>query len=101
MAGAPVGNQNAARAKVWHAAIMRALDKRGGGDRIKALDELAGKLLDAVATGDLAALKEFGDRMDGKPAQAMIHQGDEDGGPVRVEKIERVIRRADAANRNG
>lgn len=101
MAGAPVGNQNAAKAKVWHAAIMRALDKRGGGDRIKALDELAGKLLDAVATGDLAALKEFGDRMDGKPAQAMIHQGDEEGGPVRIEKIERVIRRANAADRNG
>jgi hypothetical protein len=99
--GAPVGNQNAARAKVWHAAIMRALEKRGGGDRIKALDELAGKLLDLVATGDLAALKEFGDRMDGKPAQALIHQGDEEGGPVRVEKIERVIRRADVANRNG
>jgi hypothetical protein len=99
--GAPVGNQNAARAKVWHAAILRALDKRGGGDRIQALDELAAKLLDLVATGDLAALKEFGDRMDGKPAQAMIHQGDEEGGPVRVEKIERVIRRANVANRNG
>lgn len=74
--GAPVGNQNAAKAKVWHAAIMRALDKRGAGDRIKALDELASILLDKVAEGDLPALKEFGDRMDGKPAQAIIG-GDE------------------------
>ena len=73
--GAPVGNQNAAKAKVWHAAIMRALDKRGAGDRVKALDELAGKLLDLVGTGDLAALKEFGDRLDGKPAQAVEHGG--------------------------
>jgi hypothetical protein len=80
--GAPVGNQNAAKAKVWHAAIMRALDKRGAGDRVKALDELAGKLLDLVATGDLAALKEFGDRLDGKPAQAVAVSGDGEGGPI-------------------
>jgi hypothetical protein len=78
MAGAPVGNQNAAKAKVWHAAIMRALDKRGSGDRVQALDELAGKLLDLVATGDLAALKEFGDRLDGKPAQIVIGDSNED-----------------------
>lgn len=69
--GAPVGNKNAAKAKVWHAAILRALDKRGAGDRVAALDELAGKLLDLVATGDLQALKEFGDRLDGKPAQTI------------------------------
>jgi hypothetical protein len=71
MAGAPLGNQNAAKAKLWHAAILRALDKRGAGDRLQALDELAAKLLDLVATGDLAALKEFGDRLDGKPAQTI------------------------------
>lgn len=96
MAGAPVGNQNAAKAKVWHAAIMRALDKRGAGDRLKALDELAGKLLDLVATGDLAALKEFGDRMDGKPAQSVTVAGDEDGGPIKTLN-EIVIRAVDAA----
>jgi hypothetical protein len=93
MAGAPVGNKNAAKAKIWHAAIMRALDKRGGGDRIAALDELAGKLLDLVATGDLAALKEFGDRLDGKPAQAII--GDADADPIQVSEI--IIRAVDAA----
>lgn len=73
---APAGNQNAAKAKVWHAAIMRALDKRGAGDRLKALDELAEKLLQAVETGDLAALKEFGDRIDGKPAQQVTLASD-------------------------
>lgn len=86
MAGAPLGNQNAAKAKVWHAAILRALDKRGLGNRVAALDELAGKLLDLVATGDLAALKEFGDRLDGKPAQAIIG-GDEDDPPIAVKEI--------------
>lgn len=87
--GAPVGNKNAAKAKVWHAAILRALDKRGAGDRVAALDELAGKLLDLVATGDLQALKEFGDRLDGKPAQAIV--GDDDLPPIRtVTRIELV-----------
>ena len=78
--GAPVGNQNAARAKVWQAAILRALDKRCGGDRIKALDALAENLLAQCETGDLAALKELGDRLDGKPAQTI--GGDPDGAPI-------------------
>lgn len=69
--GAPIGNQNASKGKIWHAAIMRALEKRGAGDKLKALDELAAKLLENVATGDMQALKEFGDRLDGKPAQAI------------------------------
>lgn len=82
--GAPVGNRNAAKAKVWHAAIMRALERRKPADeRMQAIDELADKLLDLVAQGDLAALKEFGDRLDGKPAQAVTVAGDEEGGPIR------------------
>jgi hypothetical protein len=82
--GAPIGNKNAAKAKVWHGAIMRALERRSSSriDGKLEIDALAEKLLDAVSTGDLAALKEFGDRMDGKPAQALIHTGDEDGGPI-------------------
>lgn len=77
--GAPIGNQNAAQAKVWKAAIERALDKRGALDRKHALDELAGKLLDKCAEGDMGALKELGDRLDGKPSQEVSGAG---GGPV-------------------
>lgn len=80
-AGAPLGNQNAAKAKLWHGAIMRALDKRGAGDRLKALDDLAEQLLNLCASGDLPALKEFGDRLDGKPAQAITGA---DGGDLIV-----------------
>jgi hypothetical protein len=87
---APLGNQNAARAKVWRAAIMRALERRKPADeRKQAIDELADKLLDLVSSGDLAALKEFGDRLDGKPAQAIV--GDDDAPPIRtVTRIELV-----------
>jgi hypothetical protein len=87
---APLGNQNAAKAKVWHAAILRALERRQPADqRIKAIDELADKLLDLVAAGDLPALKEFGDRMDGKPGQQVTLSGDADA-PIAIAKIELV-----------
>lgn len=71
MAAAP-GNQYAAKAKQWQMALERALEKRGAGDRRAALDDLAGVLLDNAAAGDMAALKELGDRLDGKPAQAIV-----------------------------
>jgi len=87
MAGAPLGNKNAAKAKIWHAAILRALERRKpANERIQAIDELADKLLDLVAAGDLPALKEFGDRLDGKPAQAIVG-GDDGDNPIRLEAI--------------
>jgi len=95
MAGAPIGNRNAAKAKIWSAAITRALDRRQPADqRIKAIDELADKLLDQCFGGDLAALKELGDRLEGKPAQAI--SGDPDN-PIRT-LSEIVIRAIDAAD---
>lgn len=68
MAGAPIGNQNAVKAKRWTAAIERALEKRRSAG-IEALDELAEKFLAACDAGDLQAFKELGDRLDGKPKQ--------------------------------
>lgn len=79
MAGAPPGNQNAAKAKIWHAAVMRALRKRSKTDQLEALDELAEQFLDAVAKGDLVAFKELGDRLDGKPKQQIEATGKDDG----------------------
>lgn len=70
MAAAP-GNQYAAKAKQWQMAIERALDKRGAADRREALDALAEKLLAKCDEGDMTALKELGDRLDGKPAQTI------------------------------
>lgn len=69
---------------------MRALEARGGGDKVKALDELAAKLLDAVANGDLGAIKELGDRIDGKPKQQVELSG-EDGGPMLFTEVKRVV----------
>ncbi len=90
--GAPIGNQNAAKAKRWAAAIDRALDRRaqqrGLRDAQEALDELATKFLDAVEAGDISAFRELGDRLEGKPAQAITGDG---GGPIEtVSRIELV-----------
>lgn len=62
-------------------AIERALDKRGASDRRQALDELAEKLLAKCDEGDMGALKELGDRLDGKPAQAIVGETDQ---PIRM-----------------
>ena len=73
--GAPLGNQHAAKAKVWSAAINRALDRRAQRscvDRLKAIDDLAEKLLDLCDQGDLGALKELGDRLEGTVAPASV-----------------------------
>lgn len=96
---APVGNQNAAKAKVWAAAIARALDRRKPADeRIKVIDELADKLIDSCLMGDLAALKELGDRLDGKPAQTI--GGDPDA-PLYIHQVERTIVRPNPTASDG
>jgi hypothetical protein len=70
--GAPVGNQNAARGKLWRAAIERALERRKpANERIKAIDELADRLLSACYKGDLSALQELGNRLDGRPVSIL------------------------------
>lgn len=81
MAGAPAGNKNASKGKPWQAAIERALALRSRVDQKEALDTLAEKLLANCDQGDMAALKELGDRLDGKPAQA-INLGGQDDNPV-------------------
>lgn len=69
MAGAPIGNKNAVKSKPWIAAIERAIKKRSLAAQKNALDDLAEKLLMACEQGDMTALRELGDRLDGKPKQ--------------------------------
>lgn len=76
MAAAP-GNQYAAKSKQWTMAIERALEKRGKNQtRAEALDALAERLLSLAEQGDMSALKELGDRLEGKPAQSVALSSD-------------------------
>ena len=72
---APLGNDNAKRTKPWRDAIDRALAQDDG----KRLRSIAERLLDKAAEGDMTAIKELGDRLDGRPAQSITGA---DGGPI-------------------
>jgi hypothetical protein len=97
---APLGNQNAAKAKQWSAAIERALERMGDPSvdpdqpvertpKMKALDTLADQFVAKIAADqDLGFYKEFADRLDGKPAQAII--GDPENPLQTVQRIELV-----------
>jgi hypothetical protein len=67
------------------------LEIAAAGEDHKALRRIAGALLDQAYGGDMQAIKEVADRMDGKVPQAVVG-GDEDDNPVNVlHRIERVI----------
>ena len=65
--GGQPGNNNAGKNKRWINAIERAI-AQSDPDRLRALAE---KLIMKAEDGDLQAMKELGDRLDGKPAQAI------------------------------
>jgi hypothetical protein len=106
MAGAPKGNQNARKGKAWREALTKALKQYvdpnhvgpdGTPDPIgrgEALARIARRVVRMALEGDFDAIEEIANRLDGKPPQAIV--GDEDGDPIRIARIERVIVRANA-----
>lgn len=73
MAGAPEGNTNSSKSnRLWGETIRRAVVQ---GDAAK-LRKIAEKLIDMAAEGDMQAIKELGDRLDGKATQVVA--GDPD-----------------------
>ena len=66
MAGAPLGNQNARKGKSWLDALRAEIAIDDGAR----LQKAACQLLNKAAEGDLAAIKELADRLDGKAIQA-------------------------------
>jgi hypothetical protein len=81
-AGAPEGNDNATRGMEWRQAIKRALAHKSGKTFREGLDQVAKQLVDAACAGDQWAIREIGDRSDGKPAQEVSGPG---GGAIPVE----------------
>jgi hypothetical protein len=81
---APIGNQYATKARRWQGAIERALEKRSLVAQRDALEELADKLIAEAMAGERWAIEELGNRLDGRPAQALAVTG-ADEGPIRHE----------------
>lgn len=73
------GNQLATKGGLWRQTLERAI-KQEDGKRLRAAAE---QLLDLAAAGEAWAVKELGDRLDGKAAQALTIAGDEDN-PVQL-----------------
>lgn len=68
---APKGNKNAAKAKVWSDAVRLEAMKTGK------IQKAAQKLVDMAVAGDMAAIKELGDRLEGKAVQAIAGDPDQ------------------------
>ncbi len=64
--GAQYGNKNAAKGRIWSDAVRKALLSG------KKLDAVARKLVEMACDGDIQAIKEIGDRLDGKAQQAIV-----------------------------
>ena len=82
------------KVKVWTDAIREAVDKVDQLDpeQRPRLALLAEALVAAGLAKEVAALKEIGDRLEGKVPQALV--GDPDGSPVIVQ----ILRQTDADN---
>jgi hypothetical protein len=87
--GAPEGNNNAEKGTRWRNAIDKALENRCKSDGQKALVAIAEAMLAKAAEGDMTAIKELGDRIDGKVAQTSILEGG--AKPVGIEAVARHI----------
>ncbi len=59
--------------KIWRDALMRAVRRRIKNSKKapQALEEIADIVVSQAMTGDMKAVKEIGDRLDGKPSQAL------------------------------
>ena len=79
--GRPVGATN--KDKPFRAALVRALGIADNNP--EKLDKLAEALIAKAKTGDVAALREVSDRLDGKVAQALV--GDDGSEPITLRTI--------------
>ena len=66
---APIGNTNAKKAKAWSDAIHKHLVQNP-----QDLAEIAKSLVTQAKEGNLGAIKELGDRIDGKSIQGIEGQ---------------------------
>lgn len=81
--GAPLGNNNSSKNnRLWAETIRRAVVQGDG----EALRRIADKLLAMAEDGDIQAMREIGDRLDGKPKQQTELSGPE-GGAIPMQTV--------------
>jgi len=93
MAGRPPKEKSFAN--MLRVAIAEAHDENG--NKLRAV---AQALVDKALTGDVPAIREIGDRIDGKVPQGIV--GDDDADPINiVQRIERIVVRANSSDTDG
>lgn len=83
------GNKNSGRKQEKPFRDALKLEIAEAGENPKALRRIAAKLVAMAESGDMAAIKEFADRIDGKVPQAI--SSDEENPLEVIHRIERVI----------
>ena len=97
------GNANSGprKAKVWRDALMLTLNREDGDLPLKGKTNLESLVITHVRlalNGDNQSIRDIADRIDGKPAQALVG-GDDDDNPIKMtHQIERLI--VDPSNPN-
>jgi hypothetical protein len=91
--GAPVGNQNGKKGKLFYDALRIALVQE---DK-KKLRKITDKLVESAENGEPWAVKEIMDRMDGKPVQSTEITGADGGLFETLNTVNIVLRKPDAA----
>lgn len=77
------------RAKLFTNALLASLKKTDEHD-VEAIQRIADKLVKLAESGDVPAIKEIADRVEGKVPQAIV--GDDESDPISlIHRIERVI----------
>lgn len=95
------GNQNSGRKQEKPFRDALRMELAAVGEDSKALRLIAAALISKASEGDMQAIKELADRIDGKVPQGIVG-GDEDDNPVNViHRIERHIVRANSTDPNG
>ena len=80
-----------ARTKIVREALMLALNDEADAPMRNKMDKIARIHIKMALSGDMPAIKEIYDRLDGRPAQAIVG-GDEGDNPISmIQRIERLI----------
>ncbi len=88
--GGQIGNTNASNGAMWRNAIKRALARAKNPAGRRAIYAIADKLIEQAMAGDAWAIKELGDRLDGKAAQSLTLDHD---GTLRIVLEDAIARR--------
>lgn len=75
MAGPPKGNTNAKGKRYWSDAVRKALAQTNKGNKTDNLAVVAEKLVSMAIEGDLGAIRELGDRTEGKAVAEVLLSG--------------------------